>query len=240
MNIGTVVEGPTDALVLMAVINHLYPGDHRYFDLQPSVRHSERGNGWKGVRAWCKETWQRKGASLAKLISADTGAPLDLLIIALDTDIAMEADLQDDGLPAPVADVQAPCPPITPTVANLVQVVRRWLKHTDVPLPPQVLLAFPAQDMETWTFAALYPDDDLCRTSDYECYHTGAARARHPGYLLTLKAYGKWLKRDGVTIKKSVAKYRDIIPQIAANWSRVCEVCTQAQRFEVALRARMR
>lgn len=232
MNIGTVVEGSTDALVLIALINHLYPGTHRYFDLQPAVTYSERGNGWKGVRAWCKETWQRKGSSLAKIISADTGAPLDLLIVALDADIATEADLQDDSLPDLVEDVALPCPPITSTVEKLTRVVFRWLKHTPVSLPPQVLFVFPAQDIENWAFAALYPEDPLCQTANYECYHTGAERDQHPGYLLTLVRYGKRFKRDGNKIKKSVPAYQRLLPRIAENWPRVREICTQAERFE--------
>ena len=32
MNIATVVEGPTDRLALKAIVNHLYPGEHRYIN----------------------------------------------------------------------------------------------------------------------------------------------------------------------------------------------------------------
>ncbi len=235
MVIGTVVEGSTDTLVLITIIEHLYPGSHRYLDLQPSNTHAERGNGWKGVRAWCEETWQRNGSNLEIILSAETGDPIDLLVIAVDADIATEADLQDDGLGEPIAEVAQPCPPIAATVVQLEHVIMRWLRRERGNLPGQIVIAIPAQDMENWTFAALFPDDELCATTDYECYHGGGTRSQHPGYLLTLERYGKLLKRDGNTIKKPQVKYRSALPKIAENWPRVCEICTQAQRFEQAL-----
>ncbi|MCD6344517.1 MAG: hypothetical protein J7M17_02770 [Anaerolineae bacterium] len=238
MNIGTVVEGPTDELVLKAIIGHLYPGQHRFLSLQPVSIHSERGNGWKGVRRWCKETWQREGSSLEKIISADVGAPLDLLVIMLDADIVTERDLQDDGLTNPICDVQPVCPPIANTVIKLEQVVCRWFQRSIDQLPSEVLLVFPAQDLENWTFAALYPDDPLCNTPDYECVHQGHDRDQHPAYRLTLKKYGKRFKRKGNTVHKRLAAYYPLVEPITDRWARVCLVCTQAQRFEANLRVK--
>ncbi len=102
MVIGTVVEGSTDTLVLITIIEHLYPGSHRYLDLQPSNTHAERGNGCgkRRPRAWCEETWQRNGSNLEIILCRDRD-PIDLLVIAVDADIATEADLQDDGLGEP-------------------------------------------------------------------------------------------------------------------------------------------
>src|SRR5688500_7267634 len=119
MNIATVVEGPTDRLVLKAINNHLYPGEHRYFDLQPtgSDAFDESGTGWKGVRKWCRQTWQRQDSSLAKIISATVSPPLDLLVIQVDADIATVANLQTD-LPEPLPAVQSPCPPVLATIEN--------------------------------------------------------------------------------------------------------------------------
>ncbi|MCD4738255.1 MAG: hypothetical protein K8R89_03225 [Anaerolineae bacterium] len=238
MNIGTVVEGPTDELVLKAVIGYLHPGQHRFFPLQPISVHSERGNGWKGIRRWCKETWQRAGSDLEKIISADTGPPLDLLVIMLDADIVTERDLQDNGLTDLIRDVQPVCPPIATTVTRLEQVVCRWFQRSIDQLPSAVLLVFPAQDLENWTFAALYPDDPLCNTPDYECVHQGHDRDQHPAYQLTLKKYGRYLGRRGNTIRKSVSKYRPLASQITTNWMQVCRICTQAQHFEDDLRAK--
>lgn len=84
MNIGTVVEGPSDRLVLKALLDKLLPGEHRYFALQPPLTFGETGTGWKGVRRWCQQTWQLEDSSLKKILSSGVAVPLDLLVIHLD------------------------------------------------------------------------------------------------------------------------------------------------------------
>lgn len=225
MNIGTVVEGPTDRLVLQAILDKLCPGEHRYFPLQPAETFGEIGTGWKGVRRWCRETWQREGASLDKILSGDTGPALDLLMIHVDADIATERDLQE-GDDTPIPDVQQPCPPAETTANQLRHVTARWLQRYD--FPPSVILAVPAQDTESWAFAALFPDDDLCARDDYECTRTGHD---HPGYRLTLRRYGRVLRRTDGRIKKPIRQYRQIAPQIATAWDAVRHICSQAEHF---------
>ena len=228
MNIGTVVEGPTDRLVLQAVLDRLLPDDpegHRYFPLQPTPMFGHTGTGWKGVRSWCYQTWQRSGSNLNVILSGDTGPLLDLLVIHVDADIASETDLQDDDA-APIPDVQQPCPPASATADQLQRVIEHWLHCS--PLLPQVVLAIPAQDTESWTFAALFPNDNLCERDDYECIRDGRD---HPGYRLTLAQYGKLLRRRGNEIKKSKSSYRQVVRDIAEAWDAVCCICTQAERF---------
>jgi hypothetical protein len=229
MNIGTVVEGPTDRLVLEAVLNEICPGEHRFFPLQPTMTFGETGTGWKGVRRWCRETWQREGASLEKILSGDTGSPLDLLVIQVDADIAAEPDLQE-GEETPIQNVQQPCPPAAATANQLARIIVRWLQVED--FPPKVILAIPAQDTENWTFAALFPDDELCARDDYECIMRGRHR---PNYCLTLRKYGRLLRRSGGTIKKPVSGYRKVAPQVAIGWNTVCRICHQAQQFTLDL-----
>jgi hypothetical protein len=225
MNIATVVEGPTDRLVLQAILDNLLPGEHRYFALQPTETLGQRGTGWKGVRRWCRETWQRQGSSLATILSGDVGPRLDMLVIQVDADIATEHDLQE-GDDVPVQNVQQDCPPVEATTDQLRRLVGLWLRHDE--LPSQVILAIPAQDTESWTFAALFPDDGLCGQDDYECTKIGRD---HPGHRLTLKKYGKLLHRRDGEIKKPVVRYRGVIPRIAANWGAVCRICSQARQF---------
>lgn len=225
MNIGTVVEGPTDRLLLEAVLNHLLPGEHRFFPLQPTETLGRTGSGWKGVRRWCNETWQREHSNLEKILSGATGPALDLLVIHVDADIAFEQELQQDAV-LPISP--QPCPPISATVAQIEALILHWLNH-NVPLS-SLVFAIPAQDTETWTFAALFPDDELCSRRDYECLYKGND---HPGYRLTLKAYGKLLRRSAGTIKKSRREYKRFCPQIVASWDRVRTLCSQAQKFTV-------
>jgi hypothetical protein len=225
MNIGTVVEGPTDRLLLEAVLNHLLPGEHRFFPLQPTETLGRTGSGWKGVRRWCNETWQRKHSSLEKLLSGATGPALDLLVIHVDADIAYEQELQQDGT-FPITPQT--CPPVSATVAQLEPLILSWLNlHA---LPSSLIFAIPAQDTETWTFAALFPEDELCSQDNYECVHEGRD---HPGYRLTLKTYGKLLRRRAGTIKKSKRQYESVCPQIVAAWDRVRTLCSQAEGFSV-------
>jgi hypothetical protein len=218
------------------MIQYLYPGDHRYFDLQPasaSESFGEIGNGWKGVRRWCREIWLRPGSSLERILSQDTGAPLDILIIQVDADIVQNHDLQE-GNSIYQSEVAQPCPPIGATITRLKSVIKQWLNISDRdPVARQVIFAIPSQDMENWIFAALHPNDPLCQFSSYECIKSGRWRNEHPGYLLTLKRYGKWLNRRS-TIKKPVPPYKALIAEIektSERWENTFRICSQARDF---------
>lgn len=226
MVIGTVVEGPSDRLVLEAVIQRLYPGEHRFLPLQPKTTLDEDGSGWKGVRRFCEQLWKTDDSSLETFLSGAVGQPLDLLVIQIDADCAAEADLQE-GSVAPVPEVEQACPPISATAANLQQVMARWLR-VEGDLPGQVVLAIPAQDMENWTFAALFPADPLCQEADYECLHHAP---RHPGYCLTLQRYGKRLPRKDGTVRKPTRRYEPLALEVADRWETVRHICTQAEAF---------
>ncbi len=229
MIIATVVEGPTDYVLLEAVVRRLIPGDHRFRPLQPEVPPARTGAGWKGVRRWCRETWEVKGSSLELLLSSAAGERVDLLIIHVDCDVAGEQDLQE-GVSDPVAAPNPLCPPISRTAGFLREVLARWLR-VELAAFPQVVLALPAQDTESWTFAALFPGDELCVREDYECTQAGPQQNRHPGFRLTLPAYGKHLQRKPEGLKKSKRKYQELAPQVAAAWPTVCGICAQAQRL---------
>ncbi len=228
MKIGTVVEGPADRLLLKAIIAKRFPGEHKYFDLQPAdtgASFGRTGTGWKGVRRFCYDIWQSLDTDIAGLIREHQ---MDLLVIHLDADVACESDLQEDINP-PVENIYQPCPPILPTAEKLEEVVAKWLNLDSADkFPPEVIPAIPSQDSENWLFAALFPDDELCRQPDYECIHKGDDR-RHPAYLMTLKQYGKILKRKDGEIKKPMKDYRRVSGKVADNWKKVCEFCQQAR-----------
>lgn len=227
MNIGIVAEGDTDHLVLRSMLNWLIPGNHRYLSLQPSSTSPEKGTGWKGVRRWCREIWQVENSDLKEIISGDTGTPLDILLIHVDADIANEQDLQE-GNSDIIQNVKQPCPPIEVTTEQLRRVIGYWVGYENQQLPIQVLLAIPAQDTENWIFAALFPDDEHCLQSDYECIKP---THQMPGYFLSLKEYGKLTSRKDGTIKKSVNRYREVLPKISVRWEATCRICNQANQF---------
>jgi hypothetical protein len=193
---------------------------------------NETGTGWKGVQRWCKETWKVNGSSLEIIFDEGSETHLDLLIIHLDGDIIFENDLQD-GLENPVEGIPFPCPPASQNVQAIQLIVINWLNLNA--LPERVILAIPSQDTENWTFAASYPADELCQNASYECIQPGTARNNHPAYRLTLREYGKYLKRDGSEIKKPVNRYRQIANQGGINRETVCQICTQASLFQQAV-----
>ncbi len=245
MNIATVVEGPTDRMVLEAVIKHLVPGAHCFFRLQPvsiGDTYGETGTGWKGVRRWCQDTWQLPDASLELLLSGQSGEAIDILVIHVDADVATEQDLLDGADDTPPLEVNKPCPPIQDTIEGLKRIiVEKWLNSSE--LPYQVVFAIPSQDMENWTFAALFPRDPLCARPAYECFQSGK---QWPGYLLTLQEYAvngkKLLKRSSGRVKKHRRNYGKVLATISARWVDVRRICTQAENFseDLLLTARER
>ena len=159
MNIGTVVEGPTDRLVIKSIINKICPGEHRFFDLQPQdlgATFNETEAGWHGVRRWCQEIHQVNNLSLETFMNEGCAAPLDLLIIHLDADIVTKRDLLD-GVTDPIDGLPFPCPPVSQNILAIQHIVFNWL-NLDA-MPNRVIMAIPSQDIENWTFAALYPGD---------------------------------------------------------------------------------
>ncbi|RLC15147.1 MAG: hypothetical protein DRI57_13345 [Deltaproteobacteria bacterium] len=235
MIIATVVEGKTDHIVLVEILKKLLPaGKHRYLaPLQPTKEFHKRGKGWKGVRNWCKETWQEEDCSLKDILSDATGPAIDMLVIHVDADIAAEHDLQE-GTDALYDPIEQPCPPIQATIRQLRRVImgKGWLNSSA--LPRQIILAIPAQDTENWTFAALFPENKLCAQNDYECIRK---THKKPGYKLSTNDYGKFFKRKGREIKKPERVYNKLAPQIAEKWDKVCAICSQAQQFTQDVRS---
>ena len=80
--IGIVSEGPTDYLVLKAVIDKITGEENKYLSLQPEPDMLGRyGNGWKGVWRWCKET-----ESIGMLMQG-IQPNIDAIVIQMDGDV---------------------------------------------------------------------------------------------------------------------------------------------------------
>ncbi len=234
MKIGTVVEGPTDRLLLKAIIEKVYPGEHDFRDLQPAdVGNSfgQRGTGWKGVRRYCFDIEQQLNTNIIEFIREHQ---FDLLIIHIDADVVTASDLQEQ-IGTPIEDISLPCPPILSTTDNIREIIAKWLNLDGVDqFPSQVVLAIPAQDSENWVFAALFSKDGLCQNDDYECIHPLNDR-QHPAYLLTLSQYGRVLRRKSGKIRKSKRNYQQVLSDVTNAWDDVCKICSQAQLFNDGL-----
>ena len=141
-----VCEGPSDFPILEAVIGTLWPEVEHITCLQPELDDVgtplDRSAGWSEVRAWCEENATR----LHFLVSGDAGPAIDLLVIAIDVDIAIQARIID---PPKHLDAYA-----TP---RLCKTVKGWLGAPKRRLPGPIVIGLPAMATEAWAIAALYP-----------------------------------------------------------------------------------
>ncbi|MEM7532190.1 MAG: hypothetical protein AAF639_08440 [Chloroflexota bacterium] len=201
--------------------------------LHPPKSLGKTGPGWRGVKRWC----QSNGYRLEQLIAATS---YDWLIIQVDADIARQSDLQsgqDSDKITP--DIQQSCPPITPTIEKLTQVLLTWLGYpTLAQLPPQIIFVIPSQDMENWVFASLFPNNPLCQRDDYECIHDN--QEQYPAHLLTKKMYAlpdqkPLLRYKDNKIKKQTRRYQAYLSAFIGGWEQCCKICTQANRYHERL-----
>jgi hypothetical protein len=148
VRIGIVAEGPTDHLVLEALIARvLNVGE--FVRLYPDDSRSLGGpGGWQGVRAWCTAN---QGA-LEAIMRAITGREIDLLVIHIDCSAA------------PTNGIPFNCPPPTATAEALRNQVVTWLGGV---LADYAVIATPSYCTDTWTVVALEPGQR--GRADLEC-----------------------------------------------------------------------
>ena len=145
---GLVCEGPSDFGLFEAVVRRLWPAVSRVLLLQPQVDaltgHAQGSAGWTGVKAWCREY----AGKLDLVIDPGIGPPLDLLVIALDADIATEA----------LAAEPRPASNSTHLPTRLRAQIQAWLgAANNAVLPAAVVVSAPTMAVEAWVIAALFP-----------------------------------------------------------------------------------
>lgn len=216
--VGLLAEGPTDAMVIEAVVANIRP-DVRIIPLLPEMDASgimaatpnSHGYGWTGVRSYCASI--RDG--LEEFLRSITSEPLDGLLVHVDCSMAHNVGLQH------------PCPQAMTTataLSNLVQTT--WLQLRG-PLSNFIVVT-PSMEIEAWVVAAL----GLQRRSPapLEC---------DPDITMEL-VHAKILKmkrdRHGVQApKKAQRTYVDMKPRIAAGTPAIVSQCTTAAAFAAAL-----
>ena len=141
---GVVCEGPTEFIILERVVRALWPEVDQVLPLQPQLDATRRAvgaSGFSGVRKWCQES----SGTLADVIDAGIGPPLDLLVIALDVDAAIQVKIEDP-----------PASPSSYDAGRLCRMVRDWLAGAaGTRLPAELVIALPAMEIEAWAVAAL-------------------------------------------------------------------------------------
>jgi hypothetical protein len=230
VRVGVVAEGPTDHAILEQVLAALLkPKDLVYTALQPelsvafSAVASDLGFGWGGVFKWAQQVRDEGGGSLSGSMVLQT---FDLLIIQIDCDVA-SATYSDIGISDGHCDLPCamPCPPASDTTQQLESVLLRWLGAPG--RLPQLVFCIPAQAMEGWVLAALYPEDPVVVGHGTDCLRDPASR-------LSAKPASGRMVAGG---RKRVDVYRGRAPEIAARWHAVLDKCPSASRFDLALRA---
>lgn len=199
-----VCEGPTDALVLEAMIAQLWPEVTEVRTLQPETdalgkARSGTAAGWTAVRTWCKQN----GGRLAAIVDPDVGNRIDLLLIALDLDIAVEAGVAQRRRLATPYDATPLC-----------RTIKSWLT---TPIPSSVVIALPAMSVEAWVIAALYPKERSPEAIDAPAkYLVGKRKLR------SSPADGKpW---------KSPRAYREFAKFVARRLPSIRKRCPEAER----------
>ncbi len=199
-------EGQTDVPILRAMIYEVWPevGDVRC--LQPELDEMDRAKGpagWSQVKTWC----ETHAGRLKELLDPDLGDPIDLLLVAVDLDIAIAAGIADP--PREVGRYET---------ARLRTTMAGWLKvKGQSKLPNMILLSCPVMAIEAWVIAALFP-----RESSPE-------DIRDPAAWLVEKKKLRLSPRDDKPWKE-LHLYRAFASKVAAKLTRVRKVCTEAER----------
>lgn len=203
--VGFVCEGSTDIVVLRRVVEATL-GDIDPRPLQPQTDALDRQavggrSGWSEVRAWC----QRVG-SFDDYFKPDIGDPLDLLVIAIDLDIAIKA-----GVTRPPSNLSAY------DASELCKIIKSWLPQ---PIPGRVIIAIPVMATEAWILAALFP-----RLTNIESEESPAQVLVDRGKI-QMGRNGPW---------KRASEYRTFADMVASKLKRVRFSCSEANRLVTKL-----
>ena len=216
LHIGAVVEGPTDAIVLEAILTALLPSmDFQLQTLQPDESDAFGGTGWAGVYRWSRKSAREGGGSVS---GSSALSSHDLLIVHVDADVAGKTYTSGNILDAPCEDLpcEEPCPPPENTTNALRAVVLNSLGEQEC--PPRTVLCTPSKSIEAWVLAAVCPENRLVRQDDWECH------LNPEGQLATLP--------KGQRFKKRPKDYRRKERELEKAWPCVSARLTEAKRFE--------
>ena len=219
LRIAAAVEGPTDVIVLEAILGALLPDtDFEFQTLQPerSAAFGAMGAGWVGVYRWSRQAACEGGGSVS---GSSVLSNHDVLIVHVDADVAGKTYASGGIRDAPCDDdlpCEEPCPPSDKTTNALRAVVLNWLGEPAC--PPQVVLCTPSKNIESWVLAAIWPENKLVRRDDWEC-------RRNPARLLAaLPKHRRFERRPD--------DYRRRQREIEEAWPTVSARLTEATRFK--------
>jgi hypothetical protein len=201
--LGLIAEGASEFELLEALVAVRYPGSEVRQIHPEATMVSGFGNGWKGVRAWCREN----GSRLETIMSGIEGDELNGLIIHADCSMS-----QNVG-------ARRACPPASDT-ANALRtvIITEWLEL--VRAPSYVVLMTPSESTDTWFFVgAGYAGDPTF--APLECalnIEQELVRRRH-------------YRMKGGEVRKPRANREWLAARTANAWDDVVAACGEAARF---------
>jgi hypothetical protein len=211
-----VCEGQTDVPILRAIIQELWPSVDDVRSLQPELDEMGRTTGragWSEVRTWCEQHVDDLDDVLAPFV----GDPIDLLLVVVDVDIAIEAGIADP--PQAVGRYES---------KRLRDTLQAWLTpNRRTKLPQQVVFSTPVMAIEAWVIAAYF------------------RRERHPEQVpepasfLVQKKKLRSSPKDGRPWKE-LHRYQEFAARIAAGLPRVRKSCPEADRTCLVIEQRRR
>ena len=220
--VAVAVEGPTDSLVLKAIIRSLLDGaDFEFQILQPEdsaafgANFGPNGAGWRGVYSWSRQAAKEGGGSLS---GSSALSQWDILIIHVDADVADKTYTSANITSPPQNDLPCakPCPPSRHTTDALRTVLLGWLGEQTC--PPQTILCTPSKTMDAWVLTAVFPDNAIFQQQNWECHRDPA------GQLKTLP--------QGQRFSKKRRDYLERSQEISQAWPSVSAKLTEAARFK--------
>ena len=227
LRIAAAVEGPTDTIVLRAILRAVLQTDFDFQTLQPegsavfgSSPSSGTGVGWVGVHRWSRQSACEGGGSVS---GSSALSHHDVLIVHVDADVAGKTYASGGIRDAPRDDLpcEAPCPPPDNTTNALRSVILDWLGEHE--RPSRIVLCTPSKSTEAWVLAAIWPEGNVVRRDDWECRHNP------DGQLAAMPKDRRFGKRPD--------DYRRRQREITEAWPEVSARLTEAARFEAELLA---
>jgi hypothetical protein len=211
-----VCEGHTDVPILRAVLQAVWPELDEVRCFQPELDEMDRAKGaagWSQVKAWC----EAHRDDLEDVLDPDVGEPIDLLVIAIDVDVALEAKIADPPKKVGVYETK-----------RLRDTMAKWL-ITDQRknLPTAVILSTPVMAIEAWIVAALFRNENA------------AEAIENPARWLVERNKLRRSPKDGKPWKE-LHLYRNFAPLVAKRLTRVRNVCAEAERMSHAVETQMR
>jgi len=223
LRIAAAVEGPTDAIVLRAILKALLPDDTDFLfqTLQPegSAAFGTMGTGWAGVYRWSRQAALEGGGSVSGSLALSQH---DVLIVHVDADVAGQRYASGGIQDPPHQDLpcEEPCPPPDATTNALRTVVLGWLGERAC--PQGVVLWTPSKNTDAWVLAAMWPDNKQVQRQDWEC------RPNPEGQFAALP--------KGRRFEKRTHDYQRESSGITKAWPSISTRLTEAGRFEAEFR----